>query len=191
MPIAIQLSADAQQVINRFHAFPRATQEGIRNGLAGALLVLEGKVRTGARLTWRRGAAGLAGRLTSWCKLEGPYGIKAAIGFRKTKGFPYELAQEFGAHAKAGGAMAIPVSPMAKTHSNRGLGPRQFPKKLVLVSRHDKPPLLIEALARSSKIHYVLVKSIPPRLNFRMTVRTNLPLIERGILRGLRQGRAA
>lgn len=63
--------------------------------------------------------------------------------------------------------MAMPVTAMARRYPS----PRQFPHKLFF------PPhmaVLAEAYARGGgikAIQYVLLKSIPPRLNFRKTVR--------------------
>ncbi len=178
MPIRIQITAEQQQLAERFAALPEAVRTAYIRGLRRALLVTEGRVRQGADLQWRRGNAGLAGRLTSYARPGGATGIDAAIGFRATSGFPYELAQEFGARAKPGRAMAIPVTPAARRHSERGAGPRTFPGGLFFL----KGPNAAVLAARGTKgtaaqVHYVLKKSIPPRLNFRRTVRQNYDYI--------------
>lgn len=185
MAETIRLDSNAESVIRYFGALPRVTQQEIVAGIKRGLIVMVSKVLQGTALKWRRGAAGLAGRLTSFAKLGGPMGIDAAIGFRKTRGFPYELAQEFGAKARAGGAMSIPLSQQARAASERGQGPREFGVPLRLMKN-----LLVEDKNKSVIVHYVLVKSIPPRLNFMKTVRANVGLIERGIMNGLRAGEA-
>ena len=183
----IQLSTNVSELLTKFWQLPPSVREGVRDGLAGALLDVEGRVKTGARLKWRRGNAGLAGRLTSYAKATSGLGIEAAIGFRATRGFPYELAQEFGAKARAGGAMAIPVTPLARRHSDRGGSPRNLPGiKLV---RLPKTHVLVQTRKRAApKVHYVLVKSIPARLRFRESVMSRRFWIERGILDGARRG---
>lgn len=178
---------NAGELIARFQRLPPAMRNGIVAGLRGALLATESRVRTHSGVKWRRGASGLSGRLTSYARAGGKNGIEAAIGFRKTRGFPYELAQEFGAKAKHGKAMAIPVSPIAKRASDRGQGPRDLPGiKLVLL---PKTHVLVEARAKgASVLHYVLVKSIPARLRFVETVMSARGDIETGILMGARAG---
>ena len=183
----IQMSTNVSELLQKFWALPPEVRAGVRDGLAGALLDVEGRVKSNARLKWRRGNAGLAGRLTSYAKLTSDLGIEAAIGFRNTRGFPYELAQEFGAKARGGGAMAIPVTPMARRHSDRGGSPRNLPG--VKLIRLPNTHVLVETRKRAApKVHYVLVKSIPPRLRFRETVASRRFWIERGILDGARRG---
>lgn len=189
MPQAIQLSSDAERVIRWFGTLPAEVRSEVCNGIRRGLLILQGRVLQGTGLKWRRGAGGLAGRLTSFARLGGPSGIDAAIGFRKTRGFPYEMAQEFGATARGGGAMAIPVSPEAKAESERGNGPRSFGLPLRLI-KSGTSALLMHSVKQFNTVHYILVKSIPPRLKFRETVAANMDVIERGIAAGARDGMA-
>jgi hypothetical protein len=115
----------------------------------------------------------------------GGIAVDGVIGFRKSRLFPYELSQEYGAKARAGGAMAIPISHEAKGLSQRGISARDFPRKLF---RPEGTHVLAEkGGARwanqfgrgdgSLTIHYVLVKSIPPRLHFRENVTDNLDIV--------------
>lgn len=187
MAATLQLSADAQNVIAYFRALPQVVRQEVATGLRRSLLVMVGKVLQNTGLKWRRGAAGLAGRLTSYCRLGGPLGIDAAIGFRKTRGFPYEMAQEYGARARGGGAMAIPVTEEAKAHSERGGGPRDFGITLGVIKTAGGA-VLAETSAKKFIVHYVLKKSIPPRLRFRETVAANVEIINRGIMDGARVG---
>ena len=186
------LETNAAEIMRRLSRMPAKVRGGVAKGLRRSLLALEGKVTAGADLKWRRGGAGLQGRLTSYARPDGALGVDAAIGFRKRRGFPYELAQEFGATAKAGGAMAIPVSALARRLSDRGIGPRQ--SGLTLFRPKGKNVLLEY---RGSKrgggfkvqpLHYVLVKSIKPRLNFTKTITLNLRDVERGIVEGAAAG---
>jgi len=147
-------------------------------------MLAEDRVRTNTKVKARRGAAGLMGRLTSYARPSVKWGVDAAIGFRKTRGFPYELSQEYGAKAKPGKAMAIPINREAKALSGRGGGPRDYPRELVLVKTKDKA-LLFPAGKRGgtlSKPAYVLVKSIQPRLKFRENVTRSLPEISRQVV---------
>lgn len=190
MPDSIQIESNAAEVMEKFHRFPAAVQTGILNGLKRSLIVLEGKVKTSAGVKFRRGSAGLAGRVTSYARKADLMGVEAAIGFRKTKGFPYELSQEFGAKAAPGKAMAIPISGEAKALSYSGQGPRAFPRKLHLVKTGRSVVLMESGLdafrsgagITAGGLHYVLVKSIPPRLNFRQTVLSNIPQLSEDIV---------
>jgi hypothetical protein len=181
--------------MERFRRLPKDVQTGVRNGLERGLLVAESRVRTGTGLKFRRGGAGLSGRLTSFVKTTSSGDVEGAIGFRKTRGFPYELAQEFGAKAKPGKSMAIPISPEAKAASNRGEGPWSFGGRLRLVKGLSKM-LLIEdryraggrgggaTVALRTDLHYVLVKSIPARLRFRENVTAAIPYISEQVVKG-------
>lgn len=186
------LDTNAADLMRRFHALPQAMRGGIVSGLRKALLVVEGKVTANAQLKFRRGGAGLAGRLTSYARPDSALGVDAAIGFRKRRGFPYEMAQEFGATAKPGGAMAIPISPLARRLSDRGIGPRQ--SGLILFRPKGKNVLLeYRGLLRggglrSAPLHYVLVKRIKPRLGFVKTVTASFGTIADGIVRGATMG---
>lgn len=182
----LSITSNAADIIRQFERLPKDMQEGVRTGLTRGLLLAETAVlrETGVKL--RRGAAGLAGRLTSVVRVGGPMAIEGRIGFRKTKGFPYELSQEFGAKAKPGGAMAIPVTSTARRYPS----PRDFPKPLVLIKTRafGSGAVLIESGRRSSKLQYVFVKSIKPRLGFMKAVRGALPAIEDEIWKGYVEG---
>jgi len=173
----IQIDSNVREVLEKFHRLPGRTQEAVKRGLGRALILVEERVRTQTGIKWQRANSGLKGRLTSHVETvsdsRGIMDVDGVIGFRKTKNFPYELSQEFGAKAKPGKAMVIPLSDQAKKLSQRGMGPRDFPTPLFMprgrkgrvlmgVSGSKKMPLLIA--------HYLLVKSIPPRLNFRSTI---------------------
>jgi hypothetical protein len=190
--VSVEISSEeAQRLVARFNQLPTAVREGVRKGIAGALLVVETRVKTSTGLKWRRGAAGLAGRLTSFATLGGAMGIDAAIGFRRTRGFPYELSQEYGAKAKPGKAMAIPISPIARQMSERGQSPKDWPRGRLF--RLPGTRVLVESTGPKAKpiLHYFLTKSIPPRLRFIETVRANVGEIERGVLTGARRGAAS
>lgn len=183
------LETNAAEIMRRMARMPAKVRGGVAKGLRRSLLALEGKVTAGADLKWRRGGAGLQGRLTSYARLDGVHNVDAAIGFRKRRGFPYELAQEFGATAKAGKAMAIPVSPLARRLSDRGIGPRQsglplFRPKGTNVLLEYRGRFKRKAGFREQPLHYVLVKSIKPRLNFTKTVTANLRDVSRAIVDG-------
>jgi len=192
----IRISSNARRVLAAFDGLPKRIQEGIKAGLIRGLLLVEDRVRRRTKVKSRRGAAGLMGRLTSKVMVEGSgrLSIDGLIGFRKTRGFPYELAQEYGAKAKAGKAMAIPVTPQARRTSS----PREFPGELVIPGSRwlagatkgysgRTVGVLGEPTARGLlRVHYVLVKSIPPRLRFGETVRASGKLISREALRGMK-----
>ena len=189
----ITLSMPEQQVVRYFNRLPQAVQTGVIRGVRRAFLAIEDQVRRRANLSWRRGGAGLSGRLTSYARVGGgSLGLDAAIGFRKPRGFPYELSQEFGAKAKAGKAMAIPLDATARQLSDRGEGPRQYPGRLVMI-KTPRNVLLFPMGKRNLRQApaYVLVKSIPPRLHFMQNVIGNKHLIEQGIRDGFAEGKAA
>lgn len=174
----LKVDSNAAEVIRQFKRYPKDVQTSIVRGLKRVLLIVEGHVQQRTGIKTRRGSAGVMGRLTSYAEPDRFLGLDGAIGFRKTSGFPYELAQEFGARARPGGAMTIPVSAKAKHMSQLGQGPRKFPGGLfipanthVLVSEVDED------------VHYVLVKSISPRLKFMKTVIGDLSLISNEVTR--------
>ena len=103
MDFGLSFESNAAEILRRFERLSTGLQEGVLVGLRRGLLLAESAVRRNTSLKWRRGAAGLSGRLTSYARKVGGQ-VDAAIGFRKTRAFPYELAQEFGAKAKGGGA---------------------------------------------------------------------------------------
>jgi hypothetical protein len=172
MSLKIEISSNAEQLARQFERLPERVQKGFSNGLQRALLVVEDKVRVrchstsagSVKFTGARG--GLSSRLTSYVKRVPGMGLDGAIGFRRTRGFPYELSQEFGARAKPGKAMSIPITDQARRYDS----PRDFPEPLRMV----KGPRRVVLVSKRSKIgivaQYVLVKSIPPRLGFRETV---------------------
>jgi hypothetical protein len=183
-----EVTTNAAQIIRRFNALPSAMQGGIVRSVGRALLLTREKVRSNSQAKARRGARGLFGRLTSYAKPDRQIGLDAAIGFRRSKGFPYELSQEFGAHARPGKAMAIPLSYKAKRLSEGGVGPRGFPGKLFI------PPnmhVLAESYKRGGgikEIHYALVKSIAPRLHFFRTLNAELANLSSAIEAGAQEG---
>lgn len=193
MSAGIQIDSNAAEILKGFHRLQPAAQTAVVKRVKGALLVVESKVRTGAGVRWQRGMAGLAGRLTSYSKAADERTmLDAAIGFRKYKGFPYELSQEYGAKASPGKAMAIPVTPKARAAGS----PRNFPgglvlikdtKNAVLVSRAKKVKSLKDFQA-GGEIQYVLVKSIKGRLGFRKTVLDNVSLLSEAIVEGYQDG---
>lgn len=188
MSDAIQIDSNARELIADLAKQPGAVQRGVVRAVGAELLALRTKVIQGASLKWRRGNAGLAGRITSYSKMDGDIGFSAAIGFRKTKGFPYELAQETGAKAKPGKAMAIPVTNAARAAGS----PRAFPGVLFI-------PRGTHVLAKAKvgkkgtggvafEVQYVLVKSIPARLGFRKTIAANTDGISGAVVRGWKEG---
>jgi hypothetical protein len=160
-------------VLRKFRRLPAGIQKGVVRGLTGALLETEGHVRTRADIKSRRGAAGLFGRLTSYVKAPALLDVDAAIGFRRAKGFPYELSHEYGAKAKPGGAMAMPLTPEAKQYES----PRSFPRRLFVWKSATGSAFLAEKRPRSIKVQYLLLKSLPARLHFRQTVQDSMWMI--------------
>jgi len=173
--------------MRRFAWLPAAVQAGLIRGLRRELLLCEDAVRRNADLKFSGARSGLMSRLTSSVTRGRAMEVEAVIGFRKTRGFPYELAQEYGAKARSGGAMAIPVSDEARRASALGRGPRQLGTELFML-KTSRSAILAEQAGTRIVAHYVLVKSIRPRLNFRRTV-----MAERGrILEGAaKEARAA
>lgn len=184
-PLGIQIDADAQRLLSRFARLAPAGRRGMLRRLRARLLILEGEVLRKADLRWRRGNAGLAGRLTSRAEGHAELGVDAAIGFRRRRGFPYELAQEFGARAKPGKAMSIPLTAKAQAAG----GASRYPGRLVLV-RSGGQALLFPAGKRGAQgaPAYVLKRSIPPRLNFRRTVMGAAGKLSAAIVDGYHEG---
>lgn len=194
MSDGIQIDSNAVEIIQKFHKLPGAVQSGVLMGLKRSLINLEGQIKRRSGVNFNRGASGLAGRIASYAKPGAQYGVDAAIGFRKTKGFPYELAQEFGAKAGAGKAMAIPISAEAKALANAGQGPRAFPGGLTLVKGARNAGLIKKTKSSGSRTsdedvqyEYVLVKSIPARLYFMRNVTAAIPEISRDIVEAERE----
>lgn len=191
-----RLETNAQELIDRFGKLLPAVQKGVQKGLHRALRDLEDNVRSRSEIIRNSNNSGLAGRLTSYARAVGAAGsfgsIEGAIGFRKTRGFPYELAQEFGAKAKPGGAMTIPVSAAAKRWSDSGGSARNFPQKLFI------PPhmhVLVEGYKRKGMsgiktVHYVLVKSIRARLGFMKIVIAGIPMIGDEVVKSAEEAKA-
>lgn len=186
----ITLETNADELVQKFRNLPDTVRAGIHKRLRGALLVVETRIRTRNASTgpssvkFSGGRSGLSSRLTSFVRSNAEIGIEAAIGFRKTRGFPYELAQETGAKAKPGKAMAIPITPQARATGS----PRKFAFPLVLI-KTAKSAILAEKLGGTKILpHYVLVKSIPPRLGFRRTVQDNAGYISEQIVEGMADG---
>ena len=180
----VRLDTNAEQILARFARLPQALREAVARGLKRGLLLIEERVRSGTSLSWRRGRGGLLGRLSSYVATNAGWWIEGAIGFRKTAGFPYELAQEEGARPKNAKALAIPITPEAR----RVGSPRQFPRRLfvpkgthVLAETLYSRARGIRGFVRDLVPHYVLVSSIPPRLRFRENVLAGLPMISREV----------
>ncbi|GEM_PF-1941937 len=178
---------EGQRVLNRFSKLEGVMQVALVKGSRRGLLLLEDRVRTGTGIRARSGAAGLMGRLTSFAGKDSSGELDAAIGFRRTNGFPYELSQEYGAKAKPGKAMAIPISREAR----RVQSPRDM-EDLVLIQGPSAAILGEKKLTRGSNQHsekfnliphFVLVKSIPARLRFRENVGRGLPLFFREVIK--------
>jgi hypothetical protein len=192
----LQISFDAEQVLRYFARLPPATQTAVKQGVERGLILAESAFRMnpGVRLSGSR--SGLGSRLTHFVATGGDMAIVGAVGFRKTALFPYELSQEFGANAHKG-AMAIPISPEAKAMSKRGDSARDFPRKLHLIKGMGKA-LLIEhvmsaggrgggaSVHRRSDVHYVLKKSLRPRMRFRETMRNQAGQISDQIVQSVR-----
>ena len=183
MADGMAISTNAAELMQRFDRLPACVQNGLLKGIKRGLLLAEDRVRTNTGCNRRKGAAGVFGRLTSFAGTTPAMGVDGQIGFRKTKGFPYELAQEFGAHAKPGGAMTMPLTAKARAAG----GARNFPGKLIRLGR-----ILVEAVALKTRTNlvpqYVLLKSIPPRLKFRENVIASIPMISDEIEAGGKEG---
>lgn len=179
------LNPESQRFVQKFKRLPNDLQDAVLTGLERGLLVTEDIIRRNTAVKFRRGGAGLSGRLTSFAVRKNG-GLLAGVGFRKTKHFPYELSQEFGANARAGGAMSIPISGEAKAASNRGQGPRSFGDRLALIQSGGRI-WLIESTKRVTKFHWLLVKSIPPRLKFRENAEKGIPIIDDEVTKELQK----
>lgn len=186
----IEITSNAAQLARVFEKLPARVQIGVSNGLERALLVIETKIRQRCNTTspgsvkFAGARSGLSSRLTSYVERIPGMGLDGAIGFRRTSGFPYELSQEFGARAKPGKAMSIPVTDEARAVGS----PRNFPGKLTLVKGHHSVVLIRKqprgTFQAGMGVQYVLVKSIPPRLGFRKTVTENTGLISDEMVTG-------
>jgi hypothetical protein len=123
------------------------------------------------------------------------FAVDAAIGFRKTKHFPYELSQEFGAKAAPGKALPVPIGDEAKAAAAKGLGPREAFGSQLRVARIGGKAYLVRNmvltsanLGKTNYFQYVLVKSIKARMRFREVTRKNTARISNAILAGFNAG---
>lgn len=179
----IGIGSNAENLLRRFARLPGEMQGAVKRGTARGLLLVEEEVKRRTDVHLSGGRSGLASRLTSYVEIgPGAIAIDGIIGFRKTRGFPYELAHEYGAKAKPGKAMAMPVSREARVLGQRGISARDFPRKLF---RPKGTRVLAESMGRTTKIvvHYVFLKTIEPRLHFRESVTDNLDIVGREIVR--------
>ena len=187
----IDIVSNATDLARRYRDLPERVRTGVQKGLKRGLLLLEDDVRANADLRFTGGRSGLLSRLVSFTELgPGAVGISGVIGFRKTRNFPYEMSQEFGAKAKPGGAMAIPVSDEARALSQRGVSARDFPRHLFIPGAAaaaeaslSKSAVLAETQGNTLFVHYVLVKSIPPRLHFRDTIAKGTRMVAEEVMK--------
>lgn len=187
----IDIDVRAEKLLRKFDRLPSQVQQGVMRGLRRELLLCEEAVRQGSELKFSGARSGLLSRLTSSVRRgRNALGVEAVIGFRKTRGFPYELSQEFGARAKPGGAMAIPISDEAKAASAQGRGPRELGQELFVLKTADRA-MLMESMGGARLVaHYVLVKSIRPRLHFRRSVLAQRERILSGMVAEARRATA-
>jgi hypothetical protein len=200
----LYITSNAANILRAFDALPKNLQTGVSKGLRRALLLLEDIVKRRADVKFAGARSGLVSRLTSYVETGGALAIDGVIGFRKTAHFPYELSQEYGAQAKPGKSMVIPVSPEAKALAARGLGPKDMagvklfiPKgKHVLVAEVQRARLGRSSTGRytservttaSVEVQYILIKSLRPRLHFRENVMDNLDVVSREVEGGMKE----
>jgi len=185
--VQIEFGPEVSRVLRVFKGLSDATKAGIVAGATRGLLLAETRVRTRSGVKFSGAGKGLSNRLTSYARVHDD-DIDGAIGFRKTRQFDYVLSQEFGAKAKAGKAMVVPISPEAKAASMRGVGPRERGIELALVKSVGGKPLLISRVGRKVSIEYLLIKSLKPKLKFRENVAASVPDLEREIFNGFAGG---
>ena len=191
------ITSDAAKLMKEFADLPKHLQEAVRKGLKRALLLIEDAVRRRADVKFAGSRAGLSSRLTSYVEVGGALAIDGVIGFRKTAHFPYEMSQEFGAKAAPGKAMVVPVSAKAKALSARGQGPRDmagvtlFIPKGTHVLAEQKNLKSFRRGGHILEIHYILIKSLRPRLHFRENVIDNLDIVGREIISGVKEALAS
>ena len=178
------IDSDAAKLLREFSALPKHLQEAVRKGLKRALLLLEDIVKRRADVKFAGARAGLVSRLTSYVETGGELAIDGMIGFRKYKHFPYELSQEFGATAKPGKSMVVPVSPQAKALAARGQGPKDMAgvKLFVPKNTHVLSAYIPGRKSIGIEVQYILIKSLRPRLHFRENVMDNLDIVGREII---------
>lgn len=183
----IKLETNAADIVRRFRGMPAVVQTAVLSGIRRWELLAETRVRQSAGVKFSGSRSGLDSRLTSYAKKDDIASVDAAIGFRKTSNFPYELSQEFGATAKPGKAMVVPVSARAKALSARGLGPRDMPDKMFIPKGRHVLVSYNKGLG-GMEVQYVLIKSLKPRLGFRKTVLGFVPELGKEIVESWRQG---
>lgn len=183
----LYITSNAANILRAFDALPKNLQTGVSKGLRRALLLLEDIVKRRADVKFAGARAGLVSRLTSYVETGGALSIDGVIGFRKTAHFPYELSQEYGAQAKSGGAMVVPVSPQAKALAARGLGPKDM-AGVKLFRPKNTHVLAAYVPGRKSigiEVQYILIKSLRPRLHFRENVMDNMDVVSREVEGGM------
>ncbi len=109
-----------------------------------------------------KGASGLAGSI--FIK-KSDNGLSAFVGTANKVGWIMELGALV--RPNKAKALAIPISKAAKKHGESGGSAKNFPKKLVLIRRKGKPPLLVEMTGKKGgklrskwTIHYVLKTTV-------------------------------
>lgn len=172
----IELTSNAEEIIGRLNGMGERTQQAIAAGVGRAWLVIGSRWRAATGVKISGAGQGLGARLASFSEVRGGQ-LSAAIGFRKTAHFPYELAQEFGARAKPGKAMVVPVGNKAKSMSRRGMGPRDWPEGALAMRKLGGRAFLFSTTKKASHLEYVLIKSLRPRLKFFETVQANADVI--------------
>lgn len=183
----VRVRVKAGKLLKRFDRLPSELQQAVLRGLRRELLLTEEEVRRNAEVKFSGSGSGLLSRLTSYSrKGDGKLNVDAAIGFRKTRGFPYEMSQEYGAKAKPGGAMTIPISDEARRAADEGRGPRELGYRL-RVRQWIDDATLVQYVGDRVVNHYLLVKSIPPRLHFRESVMGSMDSIMAGIVNEVRE----
>jgi hypothetical protein len=187
MAEGIQLESNAREIMERFRGLPSVVQLSVLKGIRRWELVTETKVLTGSQVKFSGSRSGLASRLTSYARKDSIADVDAAIGFRKTAHFPYELSQEFGATAKPGHAMVVPVSPQAKALAARGMGPRAMPGQMFIPRGRHVLASFNKGLG-GIEVQYILIKSLKPRLGFRKTVLDGVPDLGNEIVEAWKQG---
>lgn len=183
----IRLETNAAEIVKRFRGLPAVVQTAVLSGIRRWELLAETRVRQSAGVKFSGSRSGLDSRLTSYAKKDDIASVDAAIGFRKTAHFPYELSQEFGATAKPGKSMVVPVSARAKALSARGLGPRDMPDKMFIPKGRHVLASYNKGLG-GMEVQYILIKSLKPRLGFRKTVMGGVGDLGREIVDSWKQG---
>lgn len=169
--IGIQIDTNAAQILRQMEGYTERARTAIRQSVARQLILEKQAFLATTGVTFRRGARGLQGRVATFATSLPGIGFDAGIGFRKTSGFPYELAQEFGAKAKPGRAMSIPVTPKArKAGSPRNMKAKLFVPHGTHVLAESTGLKGFRKTGSTFIVHYVLVKSIKARLGFRSSL---------------------